>query len=81
MSGLKGFDIRDLGIGSWPPDPGMNTGSVKHAMVLFLNLALLTPPGVKRCVERAVHWAETEKCSSCLSAQLEQHTLYIYQFV
>ena len=54
MSGLKGFDIRDLDIGSWPPDPGMNTGSVKHAMVLFLNLALLTPPGVKRCVERAV---------------------------
>ena len=48
MSGLKGFDIRDLDIGSWPPDPGMNTGSVKHAMVLFLNLALLTPSGVKR---------------------------------
>ena len=23
-----------LGVGSWPQDPGMNTGSVKHNMAL-----------------------------------------------
>ena len=45
---------------------------------LTLTMALLALPG--RCVERAVLWAEPEKCSSWLS-QLEHHTLNIYQCI